>query len=164
MLRSILPFTRRHLSAAPVHSCRRRPLLRSLMSSLSGLEQAKQQAAYQAVDEWVKDGMKVGIGSGSTVVYAVDRIKQRVKEEKLQVTCVPTSFQAIQLINDGQTKEPGEDGERKAPRGANGRGDREGTGSPCVRLLWILPARFRWPDYVRPDAHACPRPRHRRRR
>lgn len=75
------------------------PLMSS--SSLSLIEQAKQKAAYAAVDEFVKDGMVVGVGSGSTVVYAVERIVQRVKNEGLKLRCIPSSFQAEQLIVDG---------------------------------------------------------------
>lgn len=45
--------------------------------------------------------MVVGIGSGSTVVYAVQRIVERVKQEGLKLRCVPSSFQAIQLIREG---------------------------------------------------------------
>lgn len=56
----------------------------------------------QAVDEWVKTNSAVGIGSGSTVIYAVDRLKERVQSENLKVFCIPTSFQARQLIiNNG---------------------------------------------------------------
>lgn len=62
------------------------------------LNEAKKIAAYRAVDEWVKTNTAVGIGSGSTVVFAVDRLAERVKGEGLQVVCVPTSFQARQLI------------------------------------------------------------------
>ncbi|MEQ2204770.1 hypothetical protein XENOCAPTIV_018302 [Xenoophorus captivus] len=40
----------------------------------------------------------VGVGSGSTIVYAVDRLAERVRQEKLNIVCVPTSFQARQLI------------------------------------------------------------------
>ena len=40
----------------------------------------------------------VGVGSGSTIVYAVQRLAERVKEEGLDIRCVPTSFQARQLI------------------------------------------------------------------
>nr|CAG4644986.1 EOG090X0ACL [Leptodora kindtii] len=61
------------------------------------IEQAKQLAAYKAVDNHVSSGV-VGIGSGSTVVYAVQRLADRVKEEGLEVVCVPSSFQAKQLI------------------------------------------------------------------
>lgn len=62
------------------------------------LEAAKKTAAYQAVNDWIKDNTVIGIGSGSTVVYAVDRLKERVIAEKLNVICIPTSFQARQLI------------------------------------------------------------------
>ncbi|KAI8440199.1 hypothetical protein MSG28_001587 [Choristoneura fumiferana] len=62
------------------------------------LEQAKQVAAYRAVDEYVMNNSVFGVGSGSTVVYAVQRLAERVETENLKVTCVPTSFQAKQLI------------------------------------------------------------------
>jgi ribose 5-phosphate isomerase A len=72
------------------------------MSSKDGqqspVEMAKRKAAYQAVDDFVKDKQMIGIGSGSTVVYAVERLAQRVKDEKLSIVCVPTSFQATNLI------------------------------------------------------------------
>lgn len=67
----------------------------------SKIDQAKREAAKRAVDEHLKDNSNVGIGSGSTVVFVVERIKQRVQEEKLNITCFPTSFQAKQLIVDG---------------------------------------------------------------
>lgn len=35
---------------------------------------------------------------GSTIVYAVTRLAERVKSENLNVVCIPTSFQAKQLI------------------------------------------------------------------
>jgi len=62
------------------------------------VELAKKKAAYAAVDDFVKDKQVLGVGSGSTVVYAVERLAQRVKEEKLSIVCVPTSFQATNLI------------------------------------------------------------------
>lgn len=65
---------------------------------MSDLDKAKKIAAYKAVDDFVEDDMKLGIGSGSTVVYAVERLAERVKKELLEVTCIPTSFQALQLI------------------------------------------------------------------
>jgi ribose 5-phosphate isomerase A len=63
-------------------------------------ERAKKLAAYTAVNRHVVDGQRIGIGSGSTVVYAVERLAARVREEKLRVTCVPTSFQSRALIID----------------------------------------------------------------
>lgn len=66
--------------------------------SKMSLEAAKKLAAYKAVDDCVRDKMVLGIGSGSTIVYAVDRLKERIESEKLEVICIPTSFQARQLI------------------------------------------------------------------
>lgn len=66
------------------------------------LNEAKKIAAYKAVDNWVKDNTAVGIGSGSTVVFAVQRLAERVKNEKLNIICIPTSFQARQLIVENQ--------------------------------------------------------------
>jgi len=65
---------------------------------MSGVEAAKRLAARAAVDAFIKNGHRVGIGSGSTVVYAVERIAERVKADKLELICVPSSFQARQLI------------------------------------------------------------------
>ncbi|CAD7012781.1 ribose-5-phosphate isomerase [Ceratitis capitata] len=62
------------------------------------LNEAKRIAAHRAVDEWVKTNTTVGIGSGSTVVFAVERLAERVRKEGLKIICVPTSFQARQLI------------------------------------------------------------------
>ncbi|KAJ7988842.1 hypothetical protein DPEC_G00313380 [Dallia pectoralis] len=61
-------------------------------------EEAKKLAGYAAVDNHVKDNHVVGVGSGSTIVFAVDRLAERVRQEKLNIVCVPTSFQARQLI------------------------------------------------------------------
>lgn len=63
------------------------------------IEGAKELAGKTAVDNHVtKETKVVGVGSGSTIVYAVQRLAERVKEEGLQLRCIPTSFQARQLI------------------------------------------------------------------
>lgn len=74
-----------------------RSLSGALKTNMS-LEQAKQVAAYRAVDEFVTNNCIFGVGSGSTVVYAVQRLAERVELENFKVTCIPTSFQAKQLI------------------------------------------------------------------
>jgi len=74
--------------------------LRGVAIMSGGVEESKRLAAERAVDEHVKDGNVVGVGSGSTIVYAVKRLAQRVKEENLNVHCIPTSFQAKQLITE----------------------------------------------------------------
>lgn len=59
----------------------------------------KRAAARRAVDDLVRAGMAVGIGSGSTIVFAVERLGERAREEEgFSVRCVPTSFQSRQLI------------------------------------------------------------------
>lgn len=64
------------------------------------MEGPKKAAAYEAVDRFLQDDQKIGIGSGSTIVFAVERIAEKVKLEGMSLQCVPTSFQARQLIVD----------------------------------------------------------------
>uniref|UniRef100_A0A8D0GIK5 Ribose-5-phosphate isomerase n=1 Tax=Sphenodon punctatus TaxID=8508 RepID=A0A8D0GIK5_SPHPU len=61
-------------------------------------EEAKRLAAWAAVETHVKNNQVLGIGSGSTIVHAVHRLAERVKQENLNIVCIPTSFQARQLI------------------------------------------------------------------
>lgn len=68
--------------------------------ALSPIEASKRLAARRAVDDWVRDGMVVGVGSGSTIVYGIKRLAERVREEGLRVTCVPTSFQSKILLSE----------------------------------------------------------------
>src|SRR5262245_24127470 len=49
----------------------------------------KQQAAERALG-YLRDGMKLGLGTGSTAVKFVDLVGARVKAG-LRLTCVPTS-------------------------------------------------------------------------
>jgi len=74
------------------------PALAPASTAPAPVEVAKKKAAYAAVDDFVRDKQLLGVGSGSTVVYAVERLAQRVKEEKLSIVCVATSFQATNLI------------------------------------------------------------------
>lgn len=74
----------------------------STQKTLSLVERAKQAAAYRAIDEhFPTDAKIVGIGSGSTVVYCVERIAQlpQFKDIKLnEIVFVPTGFQSKELI------------------------------------------------------------------
>ncbi|KAJ1962291.1 hypothetical protein GGI12_002735 [Dipsacomyces acuminosporus] len=77
------------------------------MSSLSLVEQAKRSAAHAAVDKHVLPSVRVlGVGSGSTVVYAAERLLELKNLGKLNpaLQCVPTSFQSKQLIVDAGLK------------------------------------------------------------
>jgi ribose 5-phosphate isomerase A len=51
---------------------------------------AKQRAGFKAA-EFVEDGMSVGLGTGSTAHWLVERLGERVRGEGLRVRCVPTS-------------------------------------------------------------------------
>ncbi|NMC04002.1 MAG: ribose-5-phosphate isomerase RpiA [Candidatus Lokiarchaeota archaeon] len=63
------------------------------------IEQAKKLAGYAAVDNHVTmPGMKVGIGSGSTIVYSVERIGEKIKAGNLKdIVAVCTSYQSTLL-------------------------------------------------------------------
>ena len=66
---------------------------------MSTVEQAKKLAARKAVDEFVKKGSIIGVGSGSTIVYAIERLGEKFHASAdFPVTCVPTSFQSRQLL------------------------------------------------------------------
>jgi ribose 5-phosphate isomerase A len=51
---------------------------------------AKRRAGFRAA-EFVEDGMRVGLGTGTTAEWLVARLGERVREEGLRVRCVPTS-------------------------------------------------------------------------
>jgi ribose 5-phosphate isomerase A len=53
---------------------------------------AKREAGYRAA-EMVKPGMVIGLGTGSTVFYAMERLKERIAAG-LAIEGVPTSLQA----------------------------------------------------------------------
>jgi ribose 5-phosphate isomerase A len=62
------------------------------------IELGKKKAALTAVEENIRSGMIIGIGSGSTVIYAVEAIGKRNSETDMKLICIPSSFQARQLI------------------------------------------------------------------
>ena len=69
-------------------------------SSLSTIEKAKRLAAHAAVnDHFPRPAKVVGIGSGSTIVYAVEKILQLPDLEN--VVFIPTGFQSKELIVRG---------------------------------------------------------------
>ncbi len=58
---------------------------------VSNKEELKKIAGIHAAN-YVKDGMKVGLGTGSTVKYTILELGRRVREENLKIRCVPTSI------------------------------------------------------------------------
>ncbi|XP_076055560.1 ribose-5-phosphate isomerase [Oratosquilla oratoria] len=93
---AVLVYATRRVERQIASVLQKRKLLTSC--KMSAVESAKKLAAFKAVDNHVKDGFKVGIGSGSTVVYAVERLAELVQKKGFKVICVPTSFQARHLI------------------------------------------------------------------
>ena len=59
----------------------------------------KQIAAEKAVDDHVKDGMIVGLGTGSTAYYAIKRVGELVKNG-FKLTCVATSVQTEKIAGE----------------------------------------------------------------
>ena len=59
-------------------------------------DSAKRNAANAAVTH-VKDGMIVGLGSGTTAAYAIMALGERKKHENIQILGIPSSYQAFQL-------------------------------------------------------------------
>ncbi len=63
---------------------------------LSPIDTAKYVAARRAVD-FVQDGMKLGLGTGSTAAWMVRCLAERIRAEGLRVTGVPTSRRTAAL-------------------------------------------------------------------
>ena len=59
-------------------------------------EEAKKKASLEAVKH-IKDGFTIGLGSGSTVAYAIQEIGKRIQQRKLRILGVPTSHQIMML-------------------------------------------------------------------
>jgi ribose 5-phosphate isomerase A len=56
----------------------------------------KQIAAEKAVS-YIQDGMRIGLGTGSTAAYAVSALGRRLEGETLRLSCVATSMATEQL-------------------------------------------------------------------
>ncbi len=63
---------------------------------VSDQNEAKRTVGRAAAD-LVEDGMRLGLGTGSTTARALEAIGRRITEEGLQVVGVPTSFAAERL-------------------------------------------------------------------
>lgn len=65
-------------------------------ADLSPIDKAKFLAAKRATD-FVEDGMKLGLGTGSTAAWMVRCLAERIREEGIRVVGVPTSSRTAQL-------------------------------------------------------------------
>ncbi|KAI8381449.1 ribose-5-phosphate isomerase [Radiomyces spectabilis] len=75
-------------------------LRRAYQTAVSKADIAKRSAAYEAVNQCLNSSALnrrvVGLGSGTTIEFAIERIKQR--KELHDLIFIPTSFQTQQLI------------------------------------------------------------------
>jgi ribose 5-phosphate isomerase A len=62
--------------------------------------EALKKIAGEAACEFVKTGMRVGLGTGSTVKYTVLELGRRIKEEGLDIVGVPTSVATQNLATE----------------------------------------------------------------
>ena len=60
------------------------------------IQEAKKNAALEAIKH-VKNKSIIGLGSGTTVAFAIEALGERVKNEKLKIMGIPSSYQAFQL-------------------------------------------------------------------
>ncbi len=67
--------------------------------NLSPIDTAKYVAAKRA-SEMVQDGMKIGLGTGSTAAWLVKCLGERVQAEGLKITAVPTSNRTAELARE----------------------------------------------------------------
>ncbi|MEY4984416.1 MAG: hypothetical protein RIR62_2682 [Pseudomonadota bacterium] len=65
-------------------------------AELNPIDKAKFVAAKRAT-EFVEDGMKLGLGTGSTSAWMVRCLAERIREEGLRVVGVPTSSRTAEL-------------------------------------------------------------------
>ena len=57
---------------------------------------AKKKAAKEAIKH-VENGFIIGLGSGSTVAFAIAALGEKIKKEKINIIAIPTSYQSFLL-------------------------------------------------------------------
>ena len=70
-----------------------------MSGELSPIDKAKFVAAKRSVD-FIEDGMRVGLGTGSTAAWMVRCLGELVRDEGLKVRGVPTSMRTAKLASD----------------------------------------------------------------
>jgi len=70
-----------------------------MSTDLSPIDRAKFVAAKRAA-QYVKSGMKVGLGTGSTAAWLVQVLGEMIRDEGLQIKGVPTSSRTAELARE----------------------------------------------------------------
>ena len=87
------------LRATPLRAANRRVASKSAVRSavvapraMASQDELKQMTGYKSVDDHVESGMVVGLGTGSTAYFAVERLGQKLKSGELKdIIAIPTS-------------------------------------------------------------------------
>ncbi|GMH90448.1 hypothetical protein TrST_g5537 [Triparma strigata] len=97
MLRALLLLSLALFPATAFHTLRSAPQ-RAFGTSLKMAtkltqDELKKMVGYKAVDDHVKSGMVVGLGTGSTAYFAVERVGQKLASGELtDIVAIPTSI------------------------------------------------------------------------
>ncbi len=67
-----------------------------MIGDLSSIEVGKKAAALKALP-FVKTGMNLGLGTGSTAAWFIKFLSDRITKEGLKISCVPTSMKTLKL-------------------------------------------------------------------
>lgn len=72
---------------------RRFPSTSLQMAEKLSQDELKKMVGYKSVDDYVKSGMVVGLGTGSTAYFAVERLGELLKSGELKdIVAIPTSI------------------------------------------------------------------------
>jgi ribose 5-phosphate isomerase A len=64
-----------------------------MSATVSSQDELKKLVGYKAVDDYVKSGMVIGLGTGSTAYFAVERVGEKLKSGELtDILAIPTSI------------------------------------------------------------------------
>ena len=64
------------------------------MKDATSNNSSKKNAGYKAA-EYVEDGMVLGLGTGSTTHFFIEKVGMRIRDEGISVMGIPTSFQSL---------------------------------------------------------------------
>jgi ribose 5-phosphate isomerase A len=79
-------------SPAPLRTRTQRHSPLKMAEAALSQDELKKQVGYKAVDDYVKSGMVVGLGTGSTAYFAVERVGEKLKSGELKdIVAIPTS-------------------------------------------------------------------------
>lgn len=79
------------MATAPAGSASGSAMQRSAVK-MQSQDELKKLVGYKAVDDYVTSGMVVGLGTGSTAAFAVERVGQKIKSGELtDIVAIPTS-------------------------------------------------------------------------